>query len=87
MAARLKVRVVPNAPKSECVGAYGDAVKIKVAGQAVDGKANAELVAFLSKFFKVRKNDVRIVCGETSRDKLVEIDGVESPSEKLLSSL
>ena len=47
MAERFKVRVVPNAPKSACAGAYGDAVKIKIAAQAMDGKANAELVKCL----------------------------------------
>ena len=49
MGERFKVRVVPNAPKSACAGAYGEGVKIKVAAQAMDGKAHAELVKFLSK--------------------------------------
>ena len=49
MAERFKVRVVPNAPKNVCVGEYGDAVKIKISAQAMDGKANAELIKFLSK--------------------------------------
>lgn len=40
----------------------------------MDGKANAELVKFLSKKLGVGRGAVRIVCGETSRDKLVEAD-------------
>ena len=78
MPERFRVRVVPNAPKSAPAGAYGDGVKIKISAPALDGKANAELIKFLSKFLDVPRNNIRIVCGETSRDKLVEIDGEES---------
>ncbi len=85
MAERIKIRVVPNAPKSECVGPYGDAVKIKIAAQAVDGKANAELVKFLSKTLKVPKKAITIVTGDTSRDKLVEIEGAPYAANILLS--
>ena len=77
MSERFKVRVVPNAPKSACAGEYGDAVKIKIA-------ANAELVKFLSKKLGVGRSDVRIVCGETSRDKLVEVDGASDCFSRLL---
>lgn len=84
MGERFKVRVVPNAPKSACAGAYGDGVKIKIAAQAMDGKANAELVKFLSKKLEVGRNAVRIVLGETSRDKLVEVDS-ENCLARLLS--
>ena len=84
MEERFKVRVVPNAPKSACAGAYGDGVKIKIAAQATDGKANAELVKFLSRKLGVGRNAVRIVLGETSRDKLVEADS-ENCLARLLS--
>ena len=80
----IKIRVVPNAPKSQCVGMYGDAVKIKIAAQAVDGKANAELIKFLSKTLGVQKNAIIIRTGETVRDKLVEIDA-ENVQQKLLA--
>jgi uncharacterized protein (TIGR00251 family) len=46
--AALKLRIVPNARHSEVVGEYGDAVKVKVAAPAVDGKANAALLEFLA---------------------------------------
>ena len=84
MSEKIKIRVVPNAPKNVCVGEYADAVKIKIAAQAMDGKANAELVKFLSKSLGVSRNDIRICTGETSRDKLVEIDGCEDVKKKIL---
>ena len=85
MAERIKIRVVPNAPKSECVGEYGDAIKIKIAAQAMDGKANTELIKFLAKKLGISRNDIEICTGETSRDKLVEISNCADVRTKLLS--
>jgi uncharacterized protein YggU (UPF0235/DUF167 family) len=42
----------------------------------VDGAANEELVLFLARIFAVPRRSVRILAGETSRSKVVEIDGV-----------
>lgn len=80
-----RIRVVPNAPKSACAGAYGEGVKIKISAPATDGRANAELVKFLSKTLGVGRGSVEIVCGETSRDKLVRVSGAEGCLKKLLS--
>ncbi len=75
---RLKLRVVPNAPKSEIVGSYGDdgALKVKLKAPPVDGKANAELIEFLAKTYKVQKGKIAIISGHTCRNKVVEIDGL-----------
>jgi uncharacterized protein (TIGR00251 family) len=76
VAARLAVRVQPRASRTEVVGAHGDAIKIRLAAPPVDGAANEELIAFLSKKLGVSKSAVRIVKGDQGRDKLVEIDGL-----------
>jgi len=80
---KIKIRVVPNAHRSECAGVYGDALKIKIAAPAVDGKANDELIKFLSKALGVPKNAVSILCGDTSHNKLVEIESSPDCVEKL----
>lgn len=85
-AARIAVRVQPRASRTELAGAYGDAVKIRVAAPPVDGAANAELVAFLAKRLGVPKSSVRIVRGEGGRDKLVEVDGVSDEDARRLMS-
>lgn len=82
----VKIRTVPNARKSFCAGAYGDAVKIKISSPAVDGKANACLIDFLSGLLEVPKNSIKILRGQTSREKLLEISGTENVREKLLKS-
>jgi uncharacterized protein (TIGR00251 family) len=86
--AALKLRIVPNARHSEVVGEYGDAVKVKVAAPAVDGKANAALLEFLAEKLGVPEGTLSIVGGEKSRDKLLEIQGleVEEARRRLLAS-
>jgi uncharacterized protein (TIGR00251 family) len=73
----VKFRIIPNAAKTEFAGPYGDALKLKISSPPLDGKANAELVKFLSKKLKISKGAIRIISGETSRDKLVEIEGYD----------
>jgi conserved hypothetical protein TIGR00251 len=73
---RFSVRVQPRAARSEVVGVHGDAIKIRLSSPPVDGAANDELVIFLAEIFAVPRRAVRILAGETSRSKLIEIDGV-----------
>ena len=68
--------VQPRAARSEVVGVHGDAIKIRLSSPPVDGAANDELVIFLAEIFAVPRRAVRILAGETSRSKLIEIDGV-----------
>lgn len=78
----LKIRAIPNSPRSFCAGLRADAIKIKVAARAVDGKANAELLRFLAESLDLPKSAIRIARGESSRDKIVEIDGMEADEAK-----
>ena len=73
---RFSVRVQPRASRSEVVGIYGDALKVRLSSPPVDGAANDELVKFLADAFAVARRDVRILAGESSRSKIVEIEGI-----------
>jgi uncharacterized protein len=73
---RFSVRVQPRASRNEVVGVHGDAIKIRLSAPPVDGAANEELVIFLAGIFAVPRRSVRILAGEASRSKVVEIDGV-----------
>ncbi|HEY7393380.1 MAG TPA: DUF167 family protein [Gemmatimonadaceae bacterium] len=73
---RFSVRVQPRASRDEVSGVHGDALKIRLAAPPVDGAANDALVKFLSTLFAVPRRAVRILAGESSRSKLIEIDGV-----------
>lgn len=67
----LHVRVQPRASRDEYCGIQGESLKIRLTAPPVDGKANAGLIAFLAKWFKVPKSGIRILSGETSREKRV----------------
>lgn len=72
----LRIRVQPGATRSGVVGPHGDALKVRVAAPANDGKANAELVRFLARHLGVPARDIVIVTGHHSRTKIVEVRGV-----------
>ena len=75
---RFAVRVQPRASKNEVAGIYGTAIKIRLQAPPVDGAANAALVSFLADLLSVSRRSVRIISGESSRDKIVDIDGVSA---------
>lgn len=70
----LTLRVQPGASRTEVAGLHGDALRVRLAAPPVDGKANAELMRFLSEVFDVPQRRVTLVRGETSRHKVVRID-------------
>ena len=77
MSCRLRLRVVPNARRSEVVGLHGNAVRVKVAAPALDGRANEELIRLIAGLLELPRRDVRLLQGEKSRDKLIEVDGLD----------
>lgn len=80
----LSLHVQPGAKRTEFAGLHGEAVKIRLAAPPVDGKANACLQAFLADFMDLPKRSVILVNGETSRSKLVRIEGAnEEAIERL----
>jgi len=67
------VRVIPRSSKSEIVGEYDGALKVKLTSPPVNGAANEELVKLIAKECEVSKSDVEIVSGRTSKTKQVRI--------------
>ena len=76
-AVRLAVRVQPRAARSRVVGRQGAALKVQVAAPPVDGAANAALVALLAEWLGVPRRTVRVLRGETGRDKLIEVEAAD----------
>lgn len=80
----LEVHVVPRASKSAIVGVHDGRLKVSLDAPPVDGAANAALVAYLAKALKLPKRAVEIVRGETSRQKLVAIEGASEADIRAL---
>jgi uncharacterized protein (TIGR00251 family) len=73
---RFEVHVQPRASRTELAGSHGGALKVRVAAPPVDAAANRALIEFLAKCLGVPRRSVSIVAGETSRTKVLEVDGV-----------
>lgn len=79
----LMVYVQPGAKNNQLVGLHGDALKVKIAAPAMDNKANAALIKFLSVTLGIQKSTIAIRRGATGRRKVVEITGGPELSAKL----
>ena len=77
---RFSVHVQPRASKTEIAGIHGTALKVRLHSPPVDGAANDELVSFLARELGVSKRAVRIVAGQSSRGKTIEVEGVSAVS-------
>jgi uncharacterized protein (TIGR00251 family) len=75
-----KVRVEPRSPRKGISGIIGDTLKVRVNSPPVGGAANAELIEILSEEFSIKKANIKIIRGHSSRNKVVEIEGTESVS-------
>src|SRR5437870_13392280 len=78
------VRVQPRASKDEIAGEMGGALKVRLRAPAVEDLANEALVEFLAQLLKTPRSAVRILGGERSRTKRLEIRGVTQQQILLL---
>ena len=74
--AKISLRVYPDASRNEMVGFTGGVLRVKVSAPPSKGKANRELITFLSRLLGVSKDSINIVKGHTTRNKVVAIDGL-----------
>lgn len=70
------VRVQPRASRDEIGGVIEGALKIRLQAPAVENRANEALIEYLARLLKTPKSAVRILAGERSRSKRIEIRGV-----------
>lgn len=79
----VNIKISPNSKKNEIIK-DGDIIKIKITAQPIDGKANKAVIEFLSKNFKIPKTSIKIVKGETSKEKTILFSTSEEEKVKLL---
>jgi uncharacterized protein (TIGR00251 family) len=73
---RLEVKVTAGASRSEISGIKNGILLVKIAAPPVRGKANQELIDFLSRALGVSRSAVSIVRGDTARHKVIEVEGL-----------
>jgi uncharacterized protein (TIGR00251 family) len=75
---KLKVRIIPNAKKTEFTGFREDELVLRLSAPAIEGKANKAATEYISRYFGVPRAAVSMVSGEKSRHKIFQIVGLES---------
>lgn len=81
----MKIKVQPRSSKNEICGIQGDALKVKLMAPPVDGEANEACIRFLSKFFAVPRKQIKLISGQTSPHKIIEIEN--TTAEEILGCL
>lgn len=81
----LMVKVVPNSQKNEIVGFADSILKVRIKAPPDKGKANEELIDFLSEQLSISKSKIQILSGHSSRLKKVEIQADASAVNELFS--
>ena len=76
--ATFQVKVHPRARKNAITGVVGDALKVALTAPPVEGRANEACIAFLANFLNVARSSVTIAAGESSRQKLIRVAGMQA---------
>jgi len=82
-----RVRVQPRASKNAVGGEWEGALKVRLTAPPVDSKANEALCRLLAECLNVPTGAVRLLSGERSRTKRVEVDGVGAEKVRALAAL
>lgn len=69
---RYEVKVTPGAKKEE-ITVEADKITIRTPKRAHDGEANEAIIKLLAKYFHTSKSNIKILRGQTSKIKLIEI--------------
>ena len=72
------VRIHPHAKKNAISGEAGDALKVSLTAPPVEGKANQACIEFFAKLLKVPRSSITIASGQTSRNKVMRVNGINA---------
>ncbi len=74
----IPVKVQPNASKERIIGEYNGQLKIAVTAAPEKGKANKAIIKLLAEKFGTKISSIRVISGETSREKKLFIEGAKA---------
>ncbi len=80
----LTIHAQPGARRSEVAGLHGDALKIRLAAPAIDGRANAALLAFVARRLGLGRSALTLKSGASSRHKVLLLVGTSPDAVRRL---
>lgn len=75
------IYVQPNSAKTQIIGEHNGQIKIKIKAPPSEGRANEEVIEFLSELLRLPQKNIHLIKGEKSREKKILIENM--PLEKL----
>jgi len=72
----VRVRVQPRAKRNALAGKMEQEWKLLLAAPPIEGRANQACIEFFARGLRIPQSRVRLVSGEKSRRKMIELDGV-----------
>ncbi|NOY87072.1 MAG: YggU family protein [Deltaproteobacteria bacterium] len=73
---RIHVRVKPRSSREAIEGWEDGVLVVRLTSPPVEGAANTALVKLVSKTLKIARSRIRIVSGEKSRNKVLDVSGL-----------
>ncbi|KAL0278472.1 UNVERIFIED_CONTAM: hypothetical protein PYX00_000289 [Menopon gallinae] len=83
----IRILAKPGAKSNGITDISDDGVGVQIAGKAVDGEANSELLKYLTSVLNVKKNEISLNTGFKSRQKTVLINKRECTVDSIISKL
>jgi len=71
---KVRLKVIANAKQDSICGFKGGYLKVKVSKPAIEGAANEAVIKLISSFFDIRKSNIKILSGEKSHIKTLELN-------------
>jgi uncharacterized protein (TIGR00251 family) len=75
---RISVRVKPRSSRTRILKVDGLSVEASLAAPPVEGAANAELIELLASALQLPKSALRLVMGQASKHKVIELSGMSA---------
>jgi hypothetical protein len=82
----MTIRVRPGSARPGVGGEQDGALVVRVSARAVDGKATAAALSAVAAAFGVRRREVTLVTGATSRTKIIDVPGANQTTLDMLLS-
>lgn len=75
----LNIHVIPGSKLDQITGYMDDgSLKIKIKAKPIEGRANKELIKVLAGTLEIKESEIEICSGQTSRNKIVKIWGIDN---------